>query len=160
MPGEPLQCPPCGAELMLAGWSCHTSAWCVVDLSDLLSGLDVRGEGPLVETFEGRPARDRRFEETEFQLPMVFTGHADRLGDPHPDQFWGLEQNRHAFRTQIVTAKVVTGQLTYPTYPLGPAARVETAPCIASRLEWEIKPNGIAFAVLNLTVTQPWAVVV
>ena len=160
MPGEILECPPCGAELELAGWSQHTGAWCVVDLSELLSGYDTRGDSVLVETRPGREGRDRLFDETTYSLPYVFSGAVDRHGDPHLDANddpltveAGRSRNLLAFREQVVTAKLIDGQLTHEdgtTYAGG---------CIAEHLRWEVKPGGLALATLRLVIPQPWELV-
>lgn len=150
MPGEILDCPPCGAELTLAGWSMHTGAWCAVDLSGLLSGLEVRGEGVLVERQDGQVPKRRRFDSTDYSLPMVFSGAVDRDGDPHTDADEGLAVNRRAFRGQVVTAQVIEAQLAYPD------GYVEVADAIATRLEWEVKPGALALATLQLTIPRPW----
>lgn len=149
MPGEILDCPPCGATLTLAGWSLHTLAWCVADLDDLLAGLDARGESVRVERLEGRVPKDRRAEETEFSIPMVFSGAVDRQGDPYADADVGLATNRLAFRDQIVTRKVIPASLEHDD------GTVESGDAIAKRLLWVSKPGALALATLHLIVPRP-----
>lgn len=157
MAGEILDCPPCGAELTLAGWSQHTGAWCAVDLSALLSGPETRGESVLVERLDGQVARRRRFDETTYTLPYVFSGAVDRLGDPHVDGLGdpvsanvGRARNLLAFREQIVTALVIAGSMEYDD------GTTFAGTCIAERLEVEVKPGGLALASLRLVIPRPW----
>ena len=150
MAGEILDCPPCGAELELAGWSQHTGAWCAVDLSPLLSGADVRGGSWLVEDRHGQHPLPRRFNETTYSLPYVFSGAVDRLGDPYGDADEGRAANLLAFRGQVVTAEVITGTLTYDD------DTEFSGDCIAEHLQVEVKPGGLALASLRLVIPTPW----
>ena len=154
MAGEILDCPPCGATLELAGWSQHTGAWCAVDLSALLSGADTRGDSVLVERLDGQVGRDRLFDETTYSLPYVFSGAVDRLGDPYGDADEGRAANLLAFRGQVVTAKLIDGELTYDD------DTVFAGECIAEHLAVEVKPGGLALASLRLVIPTPWTEVV
>lgn len=150
MSGEILDCPSCGGELTLAGWSQHTGAWCCVDLSPLLSGHETRGESVLVETEVGRIGRDRLFDETTFILPFVFSGAVDRLDSPYADADVGRATNLLAYRAQIVTAEIITGSLEYDD------GTTVSGDCIAEHLQVEVKPGGLALATLRLVVPTPW----
>ena len=154
---DALSCPDCGARLTLAGWSLHTPAWCVVNLDELLSGPETRGESPLYEQQHGRPGRNRMFEETEYLIPMVFGGRQDRLGVAYADPTEGLMANLRAFRNQIVTAELIAGELEFDI-PVDDTA-VDAGECIAERLEWEQQPGAVALASLRLVIPTPWETV-
>lgn len=150
MVAEILDCPPCGAELTLAGWSQHTGAWCAVDLSELLSGPETRGDSILVERLDGRVPRDRKLDETEYVLPYVFSGAVDRLGTPYANADEGRASNLLAFRTQVVTAQVISGEMEWDD------GTTYGGSCIAERLVVELRPGGLALATLRLIIPQPW----
>lgn len=150
MPGEILDCPPCGAELTLAGWDQHTGAWCAVDLSELLSGPDMRGDSVLVEAQDGRSARARRPDETAYTIPMVFSGAVDRTGSAYADADAGRASNLLAYRAQVVTGQVIAGSMTYDD------GTVESGDCIAEKLTVTLRPGGLALASLRLVIPKPW----
>lgn len=151
MAGEILDCPPCGAELTLAGWSQHTGAWCAVDLSELLSGPETRGSSVLVERQAGRVPRARLFDETEYALPYVFSGAVDRTGTAYSAADEGRAANLLAFRAQVVTGQVIAGSMEWDD------GTVQSGSCIAERMEVELQPGGLALASLRLVIPQPWS---
>ena len=152
MPGEILDCPDCGAELTLAGWSQHNGAWCAVDLSDLLAGPEVRGDSILVERLAGRVLRDRVPDETTYSIPYVFSGAVDRDGTPYVDADAGLALNRRAFIGQVATGQVITGSYVEPD------GTEFTGDCIVlPRIGWVIKPGALALATVRIVIGPPWA---
>lgn len=144
-------CPPCGGALTLAGLSQHTPAWCCFDLDDLLSGHEVRGDSPLIETRPGRPLHQVLEDETEFQLAYVFVGAQDRAGVWQADPEEGLEANLAEFRSTVATGQVIAGSLVTPS-----GVQYAGECLVLPRLQLTTRPGWLARVVVRLRIGEPW----
>jgi hypothetical protein len=148
----PLSCSTDYGELVIADTSLHLGAWCAIDLSELYATAERRGENVLVEATAGRVPRPMLDDETDYSVPLAFSGAVDPDDVEHADPVAGLFANRDAFVATFIDP-IRAGTATLPAtldvpgggYPL--AADVQPL-----ELEWRLRPGGYAVGVLTLRV--------
>ena len=156
----PLNCSDVYGELTVDGWTLHGPAWCAHDLSALYESPDFRDANVLVETEEGQIARPMVTDQTDYTLPMMFSGAVDRTGAAYTVPAGGLLANLRALEARLIdpirsgTADL-SATLTVPD-PMDPNEDiVYTFDVQPLRLTWTLLPGGYARAVLNLRVPVP-----
>lgn len=80
-----------------------TPAWEVLNLEDLESGPDVRGEPRLLPGAVGVRANPLRATVTEHTLNLYFHGSADPEGNPFDEAHAGILSNLARFRADVVS---------------------------------------------------------
>ena len=152
----PIDCTDTYGTLTIDGWSMHTGAWCAHDLSTLYEGAEMRGENVLVESEPGRAARPGLDDETDYSLPMMFSGAVDREGTAHTEGAAGLMLNRQSFRARLIEP-IRNGTASLPATLDVPGQGELTADVQPIRLDWTLLPGGYARAVLLLRIPKPGA---
>ena len=156
---RPLDCSEVYGHLQIDGWSLHGPAWCAHDLSALYEAPNLRGDNVLVETLDGRVARPMVTDETDYSLPMMFSGATDRAGVAYTSPAGGLIANRRAFYDRFIdpirsgTASLAA-VLDIPD-PASAGTLSLTFDVQPTRLTWALLPGGYARAVLTLRVPVP-----
>ena len=157
---HPLDCSTSYGELTIDGWSLHTGAWCVPDLSPIYESPEFRGDNVLVETEHGRVARPIVTDETDYALRMMFSGAVDRSGTGWTNHAGGVLANRRAFVDHYI-APIRNGTAALPATLVVPdpdtvdgtlTFEFDVQPL---RLTWNLLPGGYARAVLRLRVPVP-----
>lgn len=83
--------------------SMHTEAWHVLDLFQLWTFPDRRGDNALIPSFEGRRAYPRIVDQTVYTLPFFVTGACNEAGVPNADPMAGLQTNLDYLWEEVVS---------------------------------------------------------
>lgn len=157
----PLDCSEVYGALSIGGETLHRGAWCVYDLSQLYESPQFRGDNVLSEATAGRAARPVLTDETEYTLPLMFSGAVKPGGTSYGAPAGGLLANRREFHTLYIdpirsgTASL-SATLTVPDSD-DPALTIDyTFDVQPLRLTgWTLLPNAYARAQLEIRVAVP-----
>lgn len=122
-PGACNCCTDCSGEFSFTGaddpfpFTMHRLAWCLTDLSSLWEMPNQRGQNIIIPGLEGRRARLRRADETDYALPFVVSGIVDLDGAPTDDEEEGLRDNLLYLRSTVLDP---TGDETRPAQLVSP----------------------------------------
>jgi hypothetical protein len=84
------------------GTSLTTPAWIMNDITELYSGVSLRGQDSIVPYKQGSYARLKVIESKVVNIPMTFYGDKDLDGTPTADIRTGLRDNIDAFKELVV----------------------------------------------------------
>jgi len=154
----PLDCATTYGALVIADVTLHGPAWCAHNLSSLYNSPAFRDANVLVESEEGTVARPIVDDETDYSLPMMFSGATNQAGAPWVNAAGGLLDNRQEF-TDTFCAPIRSGIATLPatlTVPSGlGGVTIYTFPCQPLALSnFALLPGAYARAVFELRLTQ------
>jgi hypothetical protein len=156
----PLDCSDTYGTLAIDGETLHRGAWCAHDLSSLYDSPEFRGGNVLVESEEGRVARPIVTDETDYSLPMMFSGAVDPDDSPYLYVAGGLLANREAFTAAYVTP-IRSGTADLPA-TLSIPDPVDGTPTVWTfdvqplmLTDWQLLPNAYATATLLLRIPKP-----
>jgi hypothetical protein len=157
---RPLDCSEVYGTLTIDGESLHRGGWCAFDLSSLYDSPEFRGDNVLVESEEGRVARPVVTDETDYSLPLMFSGAVDPDDAPYLYVAGGLLANREAFTATFVapirtgTASLAATLAVPDPYDGTPTAfTFDVQPL--RLVDWQLLPNAYATATLLLRVPVP-----
>lgn len=80
----------------------HTSAWNVLDCTELWLVAAVRGDNITIPYVNGRRALPYRIDEATFALRMAITGDVNSAGVKYADPWVGLQANLDYLRANVV----------------------------------------------------------
>jgi hypothetical protein len=161
--GPPIDCSETYGRLVIDGETLHRGGWCAFDLSSLYDSPEFAGENFRPEGIVGSVAYPTITAETDYSLPMMFSGAVDPDDAPYApgtDARGALLANRFAFEQTFVTP-IRTGTATLPAtltvpFPSPTGVRVFSFDVQPLRLTgWTLLPLGYARTVLDLRVPVP-----
>lgn len=141
-------------RLTISGTVMHGPAWHVVDLTELLTGPELRGTDRLLPGVAGVVANRRRPTVTKVALPMVVAGDCNQAGEPYtdvagPDDWRGLRRNIAALRAAVVNPPAGITRTAVVTFPEGGSISGQIH---VERLQPGKRLGGIMLAVLDITI--------